>query len=177
MAEPARRVEVAWPAVARDPSPDLELQTLNGTTQTLGALLTIFNMLAVVIDPYTVESGWILPTATRLFDRYYEADVRCAFVVTADPDGARQYLGPFATDYLVLADPERDLVKSLDLERLPALVHIQQDCTLGGAAEGWVPGVWTDVLAHLELVMAWRTQPQLPFPGDPAPFPGTPALA
>ena len=120
-------------AVPNDPSRDIVLATDAGDEQTLDQWLTTFNLLAVVIDPYTHESGWILPTADRLFGHYEEADVRCVYVVASDGEGARQYLGKFAPTRLVLVDPDREFIGSLGLERLPAIVHIGQDGTvLGG---------------------------------------------
>ena len=61
---------------------------MDGTEQTIAQWLTYFNLLTVIIDPYTHESGWIIPTADRIFAHYEEADIRCAFVVTGDGDGA-----------------------------------------------------------------------------------------
>ncbi len=162
--------------MATDPSADLEITDLSGYEATLGVRLVMFNQLSVVIDPYTHQSGWILPTAARLFNHYREADIRCSFVVAGDAEGAKQYLGPFAEEYLVLLDPDRELIGALGLEYLPALVHLRQDASLAGAAEGWNPAGWLEVLAGVEETMAWRARPQLPMVGDPAPFVGTPAL-
>ena len=163
-------------AVATDPSAQLEVADLSGYESTLADRLMMFNMLAVVIDPYTHQSGWILPTAARLFNHYNQADVRCCFVVASDAEGAQSYLGPFADDHLVLLDPDRELIGSLELEYLPAIVHLRQDASLAGAAEGWNPAGWLEVLDGVEATMAWRAKPQLPAQGDPAPFAGTPAL-
>jgi hypothetical protein len=175
-AEGGRRPPRAIPfsAVAQDPSADLALTDLSGYEATLASRLMMFNQLSVVIDPYTHQSGWILPTAARLFNHYSEADIRCVFVVASDADGARQYLGRYADEYLVLLDPDRVLIGSLDLEFLPALVHLRQDASLAGAAEGWQPAQWLKVLDGVEKTMAWHSQPQLPAKGDPAPFVGTP---
>ena len=163
--------------MATDPSGDIELGTLHDQSQTLAQWLTLFNLLGVVIDPYTDHSGWVIPTAARIFDHYVEADVRCGFIVLSDAPGARDYLGPYADRYLVLTDNDRALVKSIGLERIPALVHLRQDATIVSLAEGWDPDTWNDVLRSLEDVLAWRSQPQLPLPGDPGPYEGTPALA
>lgn len=136
----------------------------------------MFNLLAVVIDPYTHESGWILPTADRLFSHYDEADIRCVYVVASDGEGARQYLGKYASEQLVLVDPEREFISSLGLERLPALVHVGQDANLLGAAEGWNPEEWSKVIDGVEEAMAWRARPLLPISTDPGLFEGTPAM-
>ena len=179
---PARRYWVLhqvcaiFAAVPKDPSIDLTIATDRGDEQTLSQWLTTFNMLAVVIDPYTYESGWILPTADRLFGHYEEADIRCVFVVASDGDGARQYLGKFAPDYLVLVDPDREFIGSLGLERLPALVHLGQDGNLLGSAEGWDPKEWSAVIDGVEDAMAWRSRPLIPTSKDPGRFEGTPAL-
>lgn len=154
---------------------DIELATVTGHSQTLGEWLTMFNLLAVIIDPYTHQSGWIIPTADRLFDIYEEADVRCAFVVTSDADGAREFVGPYADNNLVLIDPERSFTKFTEVEALPALVHVDQNASVVSAATGWDPAEWTDVLIKLEDYMDWRARPQIPGPLDPGPFEGTPA--
>lgn len=163
--------------MATNPSPDIELADLSGHSAALGTRLTMFNLLGAIIDPYTHQSGWIIPTADRLFGHYSEADIRCAFVVAADADGARSYLGPYADRWQVLLDPDRELIKSLELEFLPALVHLRQDASLSGAAEGWNPDSWRLVLDGVERSMSWRAKPQLPTADDPGPFAGTPALA
>ena len=163
-------------AVPKDPSSELTIATDSGDEQTLSQWLTTFNMLAVVVDPYTYESGWILPTAARLFRHYEEADIRCVFIVASDGEGARQYLGTFGPDFLVLVDPEREMIESLGLERLPAIVHIGQNANLLGSAEGWDPDEWAEVIAGVEDAMAWRSRPLLPTSKDPGRFEGTPAL-
>ncbi len=162
--------------VAKDPNPDIKLTDLSGTTETLGVRLTLFNMLAVVLDPYTHQSGWIIPTAARILDNYEETDTRCAFIVASDPEGARQFLGPYAERYLVLTDPDRELISSLELEHLPAILHFRQDVTVHSSAEGWDPPAWVLVLKDLEKDMNWYSNPVLPAPADPPPFEGTPAI-
>ena len=175
------RVLTNWRAnlafVATDPSTQLTIATIDGAEQTLSQWLTTFNLLAVVLDPYTYESGWIIPTADRIFAHYEEADVRCAFLVTGNGEGARQYLGKYAESWLALTDENREFVSSLSLERLPALVHIGQDGSLISCAEGWDPAEWRSVLVGVEEAMAWRSRPLLPTPQDPGAFEGTPALA
>ena len=64
------------PSVPSELSSTLSLATDSGEEQSLSQWLTTFNLLAVVIDPYTHQSGWILPTADRLFNHYSEADIR-----------------------------------------------------------------------------------------------------
>lgn len=164
------------PAVLAAASADITLETTSGHGHTLGEWLTVFNLLAVVIDPYTHQSGWILPTASRLFLHYEEADIRCAFVACCDAEGARSFLGGFAAEHLVLVDPDRELVRSLGIERLPALVHLAQDASVLGSSQGWNAREWSSVIAGVEETMDWRVRPVMPAPGDPGSFEGTPAL-
>ena len=90
---------------------------MSGHGHTLGEWLVVFNLLAVVIDPYTHQSGWILPTASRIFRHYEEADMRCAFVTCCDAKGARDFLGRLADEHLVMLDPDREFVRSLGEHR------------------------------------------------------------
>jgi len=156
---------------------DLTIEDLSGYEASIKDRLVMFNLLLVAIDPHTHQSGWILPTAARLFGHYQEADIRCAFLVAGDAAGARSYLGPYADDFLVLLDEERALIKALDLQYLPALVHVRQDGSVAASAEGWSPENWTTVLNGVEETMAWYSRPLLPSTRDPGPFAGTPALA
>ena len=121
--------------VATAPSIDIDLTDLADETRSLSDWLTTFPLALVVVDPFTYESSWILDTAVRLFGEYAAADVRLAFLVTADVDGTRQFLGPLAAEALAFADPDRNLVRDLELETLPALVTIRQDGQLIGVAE------------------------------------------
>lgn len=137
--------------------------------------LTTFHLVTVVLDPFTAESAWLLPTVGRVLRVYEEADCRVAITVTCDAIGARQFLGPYAKEFLAFADPDREVVKAVGLATLPAIVHIRQDLTIAGAAEGWDPEAWREVAERLSLAMSW-SKPSLPGPRDPAPYPGTPAL-
>ncbi|WP_419946449.1 hypothetical protein [Candidatus Poriferisodalis sp.] len=158
------------------PATDIKLETITGRGHTLAEWLVVFNLLVAVIDPYTRQSGWILPTASRVLFHYEEADIRCAFVVCSDAEGARSFLGPFADKHLVLLDPDREFVHALDLERLPALLHLAQDASVLGSAQGWNAGEWYDVITGVEEAMDWRARPVLPTADDPGNFEGTPAL-
>lgn len=161
--------------MATAPSLDVDITDLTGATRSLSDWLTTFPLALVVVDPFTYESSWILDTARRLFVEYAQADVRLAFLVTADLDGTRQFLGPLAEEALAFADADRQLVKSLDLATLPAFVAIRQDGQLIGAAEGWDPDTWRDVTENLSDLLSWH-RPAIPGPGDPLPYPGTAAL-
>jgi len=162
--------------VAEAPSIEIEITDLTGTSRSLSEWLTTFPLALVVVDPFTYESSWILDTARRLFGEYAAADVRLAFLVTADVEGTRRFLGPVVDEALAFADRDRDLVRSLGLETLPALVAIRQDGQLIGSAEGWDPDSWRTVTEQLSELLSWH-RPVLPGPGDPLAYPGTAALS
>ena len=113
-----------------DPAGDVTLTHLSGAALPLDDWLTTFHLCVVVLDPYEYESAWLLDTAGRILDVFRQADVRVGFVVTADPADARQFVGPWADSLFVLCDPEKAFVRSLQLETLPALVHLGIDGTL-----------------------------------------------
>jgi hypothetical protein len=153
---------------------DLELAPLQGKPLPLRAWLTTFHLVTAVLDPYTHESAWLLPTVGRIFRVYDQADCRVAITVTCPPDEAVQFLGPYAKEFLTFADPDRALPKALELDALPALVHVRQDLSVAGCAEGWEPGAWREVTDRLSQAMAW-SRPVIPAATDPAPYAGTPA--
>ena len=153
---------------------DLELAPLGGKARPLGAFVTTFHLVAAVLDPYTHESAWLLPTVARIFRVYDGADCRVALAVTCSDAEARQFLGPYAREFLTITDPGRAFVQAVGLERLPALVHIRQDLSIAGTAQGWDPDAWRDVTDNLSNVMSW-SRPIIPAPSDPAAYEGTPA--
>ena len=155
---------------------DVKLTALGGETRTIAEWTTTFQLLTVVLDPYTAESAWILKTARRFLDVFQGADCRVAWTVTADEQDARRFLGPLAAETLTFADPDRELAAALSIERLPALVHIRQDLVVVGQAEGWNPPEWEQIGQLLGKMMSW-SYPQLPAAGDPGPFAGSPARA
>ncbi|HEU5082480.1 MAG TPA: hypothetical protein VFU14_04010 [Acidimicrobiales bacterium] len=158
-----------------DPAGDVTLTHISGVELPLDDWLTTFHLAVVVLDPYEYESAWLLDTAGRILDVFSQADVRVGFVVTAAPDDAKAFVGPWADKLFVLCDPEKAFVKSLSLEQLPALVHIGIDGTLLGSAEGWDPDEWRAVVDNLARIMSWKA-PDIPAPGDPRPYEGAPAL-
>lgn len=160
--------------MATDPPADLKLTPLNGEARTLDEWLKTFQLVAVVLDPYTNESSWVLETAARVLTHFREADCRVAFVVTADADDTRAFLGPWADKVFTFADPERAFAKGLGLNELPAFVHVRGDRKLVGVAEGWDPVEWSDVAKEVARANAWSA-PLLPAGGDPTPFAGTAA--
>lgn len=170
----ANSTRLPSPAVAQQVSGDVKLTALGGAARTLAEWLTTFQLAVVVIDPYTAESAWLLETAGRVLMNFREADSRVGWLVTADERDARRFLGPWAKDLLTFVDPNRDFVKALELRRLPALVHIRQDLTVLGVAEGWQPAQWAEVTEQLGRSMSW-SHPNIPEPGDPGAFEGSPA--
>jgi hypothetical protein len=152
------------------------LTALTGKGYKLSAYLVQYQLLVVVIDPFTNEGAWILKTAARVLETFDQADCRVGFVVAGgDADDAREFLGPYATRILTFPDPNRTIVKAFGLERTPALVHIGNDGEVVNAAQGWKYDEWqavTDVVASMNH---W-TGPILPAPSDPGSFDGAPAL-
>jgi hypothetical protein len=154
---------------------DLMLAPVGGAARPLEEWLTTFHLATVVLDPYTNESSWILPTATRILEGLRGSDARVSFLVTADTDDARAFLGPLSEQFLVFTDPDRLAVKALGLTQLPAFLFVQVDGTVPAAAEGWSAASWRAVAEAVAEATAWRT-PDIPVVGDPGPFHGSPAL-
>ena len=154
--------------------PDLELAPLAGEARPLSEWVTNFHLVLVALDPYTNESAWLLETAGRILRSFAQADCRVGFAVTAKDDDARRFLGPWATEFLTFADPDRDLVKAFEIGTLPAFVHIRTDLTVASKAEGWDPLEWRAATTDLAREMSW-TPPNIPAPGDPGPFRGSSA--
>lgn len=140
----------------------------------LGEWLTTFHLVAVVLDPYTNESSWVLESAARILRGFSGSAARACLIVTASTDEVRQFLGPLSREFLVFADPDRATVRALDLESLPSFVFIRSDGTVPAAAQGWSPIEWRAVAKSIATTTAW-TAPTIPAPGDPAPFAGSPA--
>lgn len=155
---------------------DLVLHPLGGNDRTLDEQLKLFHLVAVVLDPYTYESSWILDTANRILTGFTNADCRTAWVVAADPEGTREFLGELADQHLVFCDPDREFIAATGVTELPAFVVIDLARTLVGAAGGWNPQEWQPIAEELAREMSW-TSPAIIRTGDPAPFEGTPALA
>jgi hypothetical protein len=153
---------------------DIPLTTVGGEERPLHEWLTTFHLASVVLDPYTNESSWILKTATRVLDAFRGADVRVNLVVTCTAEEAKQFLGPLVDEFLVFCDPTRAFVRGLGVGTLPALVFVQGNGTVA-AAEGWDPHEWHRVAKIIADNTAWLP-PNIPGPGDPSPFRGTPAL-
>ncbi|MGV3760319.1 MAG: hypothetical protein ACO1PW_12400 [Actinomycetota bacterium] len=160
--------------MATNPPADLTLAPINGEARSIEEWLTTFQIAAVVLDPFTNESAWLLETAGRILTHFRGADCRVCFVVTGTADEARQFLGPWADKVLTFADPDRAAVKALGLNELPAFVQIRQDLTVAGVAEGWDPMEWRTVAGALAKNMSWSA-PLIPADGDPTPYAGSAA--
>lgn len=152
---------------------DLELHPIGGDDRTMEEQTALFHLVCVVIDPYTYESSWILETAGRILQHFVGADCRVAWLVTAPEADARAFLGPWAERILTFCDPDRRVVRALGIETIPALVHVGNDRSIIGTAEGWDPETWRMVTDNLARMMSW-SRPVLPRSGDPLPFAGTP---
>ena len=155
-----------------DVQPSATLTPLSGEPRPLSEWTTTFHLGLVVLDPYALESSWIIDTAARILREYAPADVRTGFLVTAPIDDVRTYLGPLADEFLVFADADRSAVRALGLEALPAFVHINLAYQIEGSAEGWDPAGWSEVATNLSKRLDW-TVPEIPAAGDPSPFAGS----
>jgi hypothetical protein len=151
------------------------LAPIGGDARPLKDWLMTFHLASVVLDPYTNESAWLLKTATRILQEFKGAAVRVNLLVTCGADEAKEYLGPLADEFLVFCDPEREAVKAMGLESLPAFVFLRSDCTIAASAEGWVPAEWRAVAEVIAATTAW-SKPTIPAAGDPAAYLGTAAL-
>jgi hypothetical protein len=161
--------------MATDPAPDLVLTPLNGEPRRVDDWVTLFPLALVVLDPYTYESAWLLDEAGRILSSFTAADVRVGWLVAATADEARSFLGPWAESLLTFADPDRDAIKALGLEQLPAFVVVDMACKVDAVAEGWDPAQWRAAVGHLAAILDW-SKPAIPGSGAPGPYPGTPAL-
>jgi hypothetical protein len=161
--------------VPTNPPLDLTLSTAGGEGRTLSEWLTTFHLAAVLVDPYTNESSWVLETAARVLRTFGEADVRVSWVATAEADDARAFLGPLAEEFLTFVDPDRAVVRALGLTHLPAFVFLRMDGSVAAAAEGWDPRAWRDVADVIASTTSW-SRATIPLPGDPVAFAGSPAL-
>ncbi len=152
---------------------DLKLEPIGGEPLTMSDQVTMFHLVTVVLDPYTYESAWILETAGRVLGELVGADCRVAWLVTADEKDALAFLGPWAERLLTFVDPDRTVVTAQGVEEIPALVHIGNDLSIIGKADGWDPEQWRPITDNLAKMMSW-SKPLLPKTGDPMPFAGSP---
>ena len=162
--------------MATDPPPELLLTPLNGEARPIEDWVTLFPLALVALDPYTYESAWLLEEAGRILSSFTAADVRVGWLVTSTASEAREFLGPWADQLLTFSDPEREAVKALGLQTLPAFVVVDMAGKIGAVAEGWDPTAWRAAVAGLAEILDW-SRPAIPGPKAPGPYPGTPALA
>lgn len=162
--------------VPTNPPSGLSLSPLGAEARPLEEWLTTFHLATVAVDPYTNESSWVLPTATRILEGLRGSDARVNFLVTSDEADARAFFGPLVERFLIFLDPDRLAVKALGLEQLPAFVFIRVDGSVQASAEGWSAPSWRAVAESVAEAAAWST-PDIPIIGDPGPFRGSPALA
>ncbi len=142
--------------MATNPDPTTEVRSLAGTTRTLDDWQTMFHLCLVVMPDDPAASRFI-PVVENIFRVLGDADCRTAVLFPSTGPVARRVLGSLTEKALVFIDPEKTLVRSLGLERLPAFVHLRQDTTLASAAEGWDPAAWQKVADELADAMAWST--------------------
>lgn len=163
--------------MAGDVAADLALTPVGASSQTrtIRQWLTTFHLVVVALDPYSPESAWLLPSVARILRVYDDADCRVGMLVGADQSDTKAFLGPYAKEFLTFADPDRSAIKGLGIEYLPALVHVRQDLSVAGIAEGWHPPEWRVITDNLSLIMRW-SRPVIPGPRDPAPYDGSPAF-
>jgi hypothetical protein len=153
---------------------DLQLAPLDGESRDLEQWLTTFHLASVVLDPYTNESSWVLRTAVRILEEFRGSHARVNFIVTADDDDTRAFLGPLTDEFLVFCDPDRKVVSAMGLEQLPAFVFTRVDREVCARAEGWNSAEWRDVATAIADTTKWG-MPTIPEAGDPGPFAGSPA--
>ncbi|MDY7100237.1 MAG: hypothetical protein S0880_03530 [Actinomycetota bacterium] len=154
---------------------ELPMTAAGGEARPLSEWLINFQMLAVVLDPYTYESSWILDTAGRILTNFTGSSVRTSLVMTCDEDGAKEFLGPWFDKMMVFVDPDRTFARAAELESLPAFVHVRQNLRLAGVAEGWEPAAWRTIAHEVAEERHW-SRPIIPAGGDPIPYEGSPAL-
>ena len=155
--------------MAKNPDPLLQLATSKGVSRTLDDWSTMFQMCLVILPDRPEAAQWV-PVAQRIFAVLGDSDCRTAYVVTGTPMIAQRILGDEEAKATTFVDPDRTLVKSLGLERLPAFVFLRQDTTVGASAEGWDPQEWQNVAKTISKAMAWSV-PDLAPPGEPIPTP------
>lgn len=137
--------------------------------------ITTFHLAFFVLDPFTAQSALLLPTAGRIMRAFRGANCRVAWLLTATAEEAQEFLGPWSEEMLTFVDPSREVVKSLELEELPAFVHLNHGLEIENQAQGWDPPKWSDAVSALAKQLNW-SRPQIPEVSDPPPFAGTAAL-
>ncbi len=154
----------------KSPDPTVKLTSSKGVIRTLDDWTTLFHLCLVVLPPRP-EAARFIPVARRIFSVLGDSDCRTAYCVMGNEFIAKGVLGDAEQEALTLCDPDGELVKSLGLTHLPAIVHLRQDTSLVAGAEGWDPAAWQDVVKGIAEAMSW-THPELGVRGDPPPTAG-----
>lgn len=131
-----------------------------------------FQLLLIAIDPFRHESAWILDTGNRILKTFAQANCRVAWLVAGTPRQAKEFLGPLAKERLTFTDPDRQAIKALGLEKLPALLYINHGPEIIGVTEGWHPDKWRQITHSVSQELNWRA-PIIPEPNDPTPYEGS----
>lgn len=146
---------------------------ITGASRTVRECLTTFHLLFVAVDPASVRSRWIVPTAARVLFEYEQSDCRVAWLVAGDAADARKLLGRWAKDIMTFVDPDLVAIKGFGLETLPAIVHLNMNLAIVNAVEGWDPLPWRALTSELSRRMKW-SRPHIPTADDPGAFEGAP---
>jgi hypothetical protein len=160
--------------MAQNPDPQISITSYAGATRTLDDWATVFN-LALIVLPDDPDGASFIPVIDRIFATFGDSDVRTIVCVPSTAAITKRILGDRLEKWLVWCDPDKVLVSSLGLERLPAFVHLRQDTSLVSAAQGWSPTEWQRVADEIAKHEHW-TSPIVSGRGDPAPTPGWPAV-
>jgi hypothetical protein len=156
--------------VAQNPDPNTTLTSIAGVSRTLDDWATTFNLAVVMLPARAEASAWV-PVIERIYATLGESDVRTTVWVPSTAAIARRILGDAADRFLTFCDPDAALAASMQLDRLPAFVHLRQDTTMVAAAQGWSLSEWQKVADGIAAHVHW-TSPNLAAPNNPAPTPG-----
>ena len=162
--------------MAQNPNPLLPITSYTGVTRTLDDWATVFNIALIVLPDR--------PGGRRRSSRSSTASSRRSATATCARSCAcrrrkaitKRILGDAVDRWLTWCDPDRALVDSLGLERLPAFLMLRQDTQLVTAAQGWSPTEWQRVAHEIARKEHWTT-PIVAGRGDPAPTPGWPVAS
>jgi len=166
---------LAFAPVAQNPNPLLPITSYKGVTRTLDDWATVFNILLIVL-PGVPEGAAFIPVVDRIFSTFGDSDVRTVVCVPSTKTITKRILGNSVDRWLTWLDPDRALVDSLGLERLPAFLLLRQDTQLVTAVQGWSPTEWQRVASEIARKEHWTT-PIVTGKGDPAPTPGWPVAS
>ena len=161
--------------MVQNPNPLLPITSYKGVTRTLDDWATVFNI-ALIVLPDRPEASGFVPVVDRIFKTFGDSDVRTIVCVPSTKAITKRILGDAVDRWLTWCDPDRALVNSLGLERLPAFLLLRQDTQLVSAAQGWSPTEWQKIAHEIARKEHW-TAPLVTKRGDPAPTPGWPVAS